>query len=323
MDTKKEVLLIQVISSDINPESLVNYLSIGKTFSTIDNINVNKMDYGYAIVYTSDTFETISSLKETIQSIIDLFELNLPGQYFDVGFEYLYERNNGEGDDVIDMDIFQRICSFQTLFRLNNSDHFNIFITKNMKDTLEYIQEDDSDDDMEDDAFDDSNEFDIFGSSIMRNENERKKSFEDFGLDFDGSSIYPDLDQILKKSKNKKKKVRSSRVLMAADNPKKLYHRHGVMVVKGTKAIDKDAKIIKDFLKEFIPGNQEWKKELRHDLCNRWLKMYVITNRQLKDLEKRHKKKIQRKHSYDVDKTLDFTRKLLTVPVDQWNDPTR
>ena len=321
MDTKNEILLIQVISSGTNPESLVNYPSIGKIFSTIDNINVNKMNYGYAIVYTSDVFEMISSLKETVQSIIDLFELNLPGQYFEVGFEYLYERND-EGDDVIDMDIFQRICSFQTLFRLNNSDHFNIFITKNMKDTLEYIQEaDDEEDDFEDS--DELNDFDIFGSSIMRNENERKKAFEDFGLDFDGSSVYPDLDQILKKFKNKKKKVRSSRVLMAADNPKKLYHRHGVMVVKGTKAIDKDAKIIKDFLKEFIPGNQEWKKELRHDLCNRWLKMYVITNRQLKDLEKRHKKKTQRKHSYDVDKTLDFTRKLLTVPVDRWNDPTR
>lgn len=321
-DLVKEILVIQVIPSDVNPELLVDYSSIGKVVSTANTINVNKMSYGYSIVFKSDEFEMIPSLKNLVENIKNLMTKNLPGKYFDVSFEYHYMRSDDE-DDIIDEDIFKRLVSLQTLFRLNSklnsSDKFNVFISASMQNTLDDIRKWSDEDDEESDENDD--DLFLFGEMAPEIEKEKNKALEDFGFDLE--ALNNSFNQNQKKNKKNKKKANCSRVLLAAENPKKAYRRHGVVVVKGTKAIDKDAKIIKSFLKEFIPGDQEWKKDLRHDLCSRWLKMYVVTNRQLKELEKQHKKKVYRKHSYDVNKTLDFTRRLFTVPIDSWNDPTR
>lgn len=132
------------------------------------------------------------------------------------------------------------------------------------------------------------------------------------------------------KNKSKKSKKKSkisygrSRVLRAANNPKRAYRRHGVIVCTEKDAIKKDEKVIKEFLKDFIPGDAEWKKDFRKDLLKRWMNLYVITKKQLKYFEKNmHKQVVRNRTNANVERTLNITRQLFNVPIDQWNNPNK
>lgn len=130
-----------------------------------------------------------------------------------------------------------------------------------------------------------------------------------------------------KKGKKKKKQINPygvAKAIRAAKSPKKYYKRHGLIICSKKDAIKKDRRIIKEFLEDFIPGNARWKKDLRKDLLDRWMLSYTITKKQLRHLEKERSETINRtRNSENIQKTLDFTRKLFSVPVDKWNDPTR
>lgn len=98
-------------------------------------------------------------------------------------------------------------------------------------------------------------------------------------------------------SKNKKAKktkikvIGTSRCVRASKKPKKSYNRHGLLVVSSKKAIEKDERTVKAFLKDFIPGDEKWKKDFRKDLLKRWMRVYVISDGKLKKLEKEYQKK--------------------------------
>ena len=108
----------------------------------------------------------------------------------------------------------------------------------------------------------------------------------------------------------------------SSDNAKKMIRRHGV-IVANKKDIRKDERIIREFLKEFFPGNAGWKKEFRSDVAKRWLQMFVVTRGQLKRLEKAARKARRENDSGDrVSKALDFTQMLFGTR-DHWSDPNR
>lgn len=148
--------------------------------------------------------------------------------------------------------------------------------------------------------------------------------------DFMSKFLNDEDDSGHKKKKKKKKagkkelKYATSRVLKCAKSPKKAYKRHGVLVCKDKDAIKRDCRIIKDFIEEFIPGNAGWKKDLRKDLLDRWVQVYVISTKRLKRLERERRRNIVRnRRDADVQRTIDVTRKLFNVPIDRWNDPTK
>ena len=118
----------------------------------------------------------------------------------------------------------------------------------------------------------------------------------------------------------------SSRVLKnASKNPKKQFKRHGIIVADDKSAIKKDEKIIKAFLKDFIPGNSSWIKEYREEVLSRWMRMYVIPKKLLKKLEKKQHGKNSKKGSSSnkitKENAMNFTRKLLGN--DSWNNPNK
>ena len=107
-----------------------------------------------------------------------------------------------------------------------------------------------------------------------------------------------------------------------SNNAKKMIRRHGI-IVASKKDIHKDERIIRDFLREFFPGNSSWKKEFRADVAKRWVQMFVVTKGQLKKLEKAARKARREKDSGDrVSKALDFTQMLFGTK-DHWSDPNR
>ena len=128
-----------------------------------------------------------------------------------------------------------------------------------------------------------------------------------------------------KRYKNKKtNEYPQSRVLRDAKNPKRSINRHGVIICSDKDARKRDEKIIKEFLKDFFPGDSDWKKEFRHDVLKRWMKMYCIAKKDLKELERTHRKaKNANRSNINTEKTLEFTRRLFNVPIDRWNDPSR
>ena len=78
------------------------------------------------------------------------------------------------------------------------------------------------------------------------------------------------------------------KILKNDKNPKRSYKRHGVIICNDKKSRKNDEAIIKEFLKDFIPGDSEWIKSFRHDILKRWMKMYSISKSDLKELEKVH-----------------------------------
>ena len=133
-----------------------------------------------------------------------------------------------------------------------------------------------------------------------------------------------------KKKKKKKKKGNTdshpygiSKVIRTAKSPKKLYRKHGIMIAKKDR-IKNDKRIIKEFIKDFIPGDEKWKRHFREELLDRWIHAYAITNKQMKLVKKAQKRESERaRNGREIQQTLDMTRKLFNVPIDRWNDPTR
>ena len=326
------LLMIHVIPDNVDINQLSDSEYIGRHISSSDKILINRMSYGYSVTFLGSTIIN-ASLTSICNTIIKLMSDNLPNEIFTVEFAYMYFMKDPR-DEEFDEDVFKQLCFMQSLFNaiVTKNDHFNINISSYMKiaynrikllndkfddhNTSSILWANDKDDDDEEDEYDD--DLHLFEDANIEN---IKRTFEEYGIDLPFNELN---DMIDKKSKEKSKvNVSTSRILTSANNPKKSYNRHGVIVVKGRKAIEKDEKIIKAFLKEFIPGNAQWKKDLRRDLCRRWLNAYVVTSKDLKQLEKHYKKKQQKKRNYDINRSLELTRRLLTVPVDKWNDPNR
>lgn len=123
-----------------------------------------------------------------------------------------------------------------------------------------------------------------------------------------------------------KKSYSKSRVIDAAHNPKKSYKRHGVVIYNNKKYMKHDRNIIKEFLKDFIPGNSEWKKAFRKDVLERWMKDYAVSKKRLKRLEKAYTdtQKPATRH-IDTNKILDYTNRVLRSArsESQWNNPNK
>ena len=137
-------------------------------------------------------------------------------------------------------------------------------------------------------------------------------------------SGYDDDEHSKKRKKKKRVKYNTSKVIKASNKPKRSYRRHGIIICKEKNAIKKDKKIIKDFLKDFIPGNSGWKKDLREDLLNRWMRVYVISSKQIHRIQREYTQSMKcNKRKAEIQSTIDATRKLFNVPLDRWNDQTR
>lgn len=222
----------------------------------------------------------------------------------------------------------------EELKKINSAKENNEKSSNKSNKSLEYYRNDDDEDDEDNKKvsrrkYDDEDGFDLFkdiltGNYTYTDDDDDEGEYED-DEDEDDYEDDPKPKKRRKKRRVSKPSYGESRVVKDAKNPKKSYNRHGV-VVCSKDDIKKDEKILKEFLKDFIPGDANWKKDFRSDIVKRWIKMYAVTNKQLKQLEKQHRRARlakRNKSSIDTDRALEFTRKLFNTPIDRWNDPSK
>ena len=290
---------------DVTPQEL------GSNLSTVATFNVSRVPDGYSIVYTDSVFAKLNPLS-TIDSIIKLFMSKLPGKQILVSLEYHFCLKNGA--EVFDGYAAEAIKDMDDiLIEIGNNTSAVVYERSDtVDDAIDYLDSSDDDEDDDDEDDEDGDGYDP--------------------MDFDPNDIGGLINLIANEgSRSKKKKKKKSReygeseVLHETKNAKRCYNRHGVMVCSDKDALKHDQKMIKEFLKDFIPGSAGWKKDFRRDLQKRWMQMYVISKKQLKHLQKKHvKSKSKKRRGIDTEKALDFTRRMFNVPANSaWNDPNR
>lgn len=299
-------LTVHIIPSSSVYYNLEDYDEVehGKTLSNAREIKVNQVRDGYTIVYGGDVFKRLN-MDVFGANVIKLFQTNLPNSVIDMYIDYHYELE--DDDDKFDGEVAEKIISFDQAMVKMSKNTFRYHRSESVMDAIEYLQDiNDSDDEygnmFEDDGDDDEGDFDV--DDIFGFLNAPNKSG--------------------KKSKSKPDSYGRSKVFRNANNPKRAYRRHGVLVADSKDDIRRDEKILKEFLKDFFPGNSDWKKDFRRDLLKRWIRMYVVSKKKLKELERDYRKsKSSKKSNANTDKALDFTRRLFNVPLDRWNDPSK
>lgn len=310
----------------------------GKNLSTVEDIKVNKTQAGYTIVYLDSDLNQMD-VGNFVSSLLILLMDNLTDP-ISISIRYHYADNN---DDIhIDPytaisilkinDILERIPnkiikdSCEHSIEYHRSSDIDTLIS--IRDDYDDSQEDENDENSIDCGMDTDDDNSIF--------NHIKSFCEDYDDDEDVistlSSIIGNIDMSdTNKGKNKNKKSNKSkpeyprsRIFKDAKNPKKEIKRHGVVVTRDKDDLEKDKKIIKGFLKDFIPGKEGWVKEFRSELTQRWINMYTIKAKDLKKLEKKRKEKIKDKERKKKNKEiLDLTRNIFNVPISSWDDPNK
>lgn len=298
--------------------------TIGRVKSDEDNLivnNVSNVSNGYSLIFEDNTFLNINPVK-IIGHLITLLRTKLPHDVIKISIEYLYELNDRD-DDAFQLEYGECVLAFDVAFKkLLSMAPYQIrrFISyktsenlMNVAETCHEVREGgtgDDEDENDDYLYSDDDPVTELDRILGRVKDDDKK----------------------KKNHHKKKKIKkveydieTSKVFRGAKNPKRSYRRHGILVARNKDAIRKDKRIIKDFLKEFIPGDAQWKKDLRNELADRWIGVYAVTVKQLKKLEHKHKKMMEEKRrpKIDTNRVLNFASAMVTHASDSWNNPNK
>lgn len=333
-------LKLCVVPSNVDDlTTILDYdpINDGKVFSTVTDIKVNKVDVGYSVLYRSDDIKNIDP--EVLgNNIIKIFMENLPNTDIIFTITYLFNiENMGETHVSLDIETLNALIKLENKFHAINNPNIpfkymrsvgmdriiNACISQYKDIDDDDYDDDDDDDEDSSDVYDFFNSIGISGYDDYDDDDDDDEDYDDNVVDFLGVNV-----QQYSPKHRKNNKIRmdypQSRVFHEGKNPKRSYNRHGVIICPDKESRKRDEKIIKEFLKHFFPGDSEWKKEFRHDVLKRWMKMYCISKKDLKELEKSHRKsKNSKRNSINTDKTLEFTRRLFNVPIDRWNDPNR
>lgn len=279
----------------------------GKTKSTGEKINVIKVNDGYSVVFDDVIFASIP-LSKLATSLVQLFSNNVPDTIFNFQIKYHYETPN---DTYFDYDTAKHVLDLDDMMiKIDNSKKIPVF---------QYTRLDDLDGVYSD--FRDEEEFNL-SDDDESDDDDDNADYVDYDID-DDDGILSFLSNDTKPSKVKKYKeyYGRSRCFKNSKQPKKQIKRHGVLIADKDD-IKHDEKVIKEFLKDFIPGDASWKKEFRSDVLNRWMSMYAISKKTLKQLEKQNRKN-RKSREIKTERMINFADKLFAVPLDRWNDPTK
>lgn len=305
---------IHVFQDNINLSSdIMN--KYGKIFSTLKSIKVNNVNGKYSILYKDNVFEKLNQ-KAFSANLLKVFFNNLTNRNILFTIEYHCDGQFSNLNCIAQVLVFNEIMSKLKTTAYQNNNYVSYVMSDSLRELCQYVCDNFEYDDDDDEEDEDSEEGEEVLSTLQQILG---------GIENDDDDDEED-DYNKKKHKKSKKHYQTSKVIRTAKNPKKSYNRHGVITVDKKSSIKTDEKIIKSFLKDFIPGDAGWKKDLRQDLLKRWMDSYAITRKKLKEMERKYRRKQEEKYrnrNPEVQTALDFARKMFNQSMDNWNDPRR
>lgn len=316
----------------------------GKAISTDKELKFNGLrdndgNPAYSIIYTDDVFARMD-IRKFVFSLIKTFHTNRPNDIMELSIVYAF--NSAQ----FDYDMFDEATASQILtlnsFACNiiESNRLPIFQYNSdsigdMADELlsrKYIGNDldDEDDEDDDDEYVDPWDYD---DDEDDDDEDDEEDDEDHIPEINADNPYEFFLKENKPMKSKKRyfdndfRVTRSKVFRNAKNAKRDIARHGIIVYNKKSDLERDRDQIKEFLKQFIPGNKQWIKKFRKDILNRWISMYTISKKMLSVMEREHR---NRRRSQMVSSGysllnagLQITNKVLNSSRsnDKWNNP--
>lgn len=285
---------------------------VGTEFATCKHLIVNRVVDGYAILYRADEFSQFNA-EIAARNITNILLGWFPNFQIVLSIYYNFQHVSNSEMGKFDEETAMRVLQFANYFFEHNGDiekfkYVNSESIRQVRDIL-YEMSDEGEEDATDDgetSDGDSSYWESLGFSPM----------------YDGDG-YDDADDGHSKKKKGKKHYGHSRLVSNGKSPKKDYNRHGVLVSRDSDDLNRDRKMIKAFLKDFIPGNARWKRDFRDDLLERWMDAFVIRKKKLHKLEKKmRRKKKNSKPSAAQAIAMGIGRQIMTGQ-DPWNNPNK
>ena len=262
-------LIIFIVPDDIDMEQtdrsgkpLFPVDEYGRTFSTVDEFKPELVNGDYFILYRISDFGKMS-MENFVKSMAEVFEQNL-------GKDTLINVWIDAYGNLTDERFFDQIVNLNKAF--DKIDPSNMMVANSI-----YGDPDDEEDE-------DSDEDDL---------TEDEKDFMQFY-----NSFFPSADKSRSKEKkgSKSKDYSRSRVVANSKHAKRDIKRHNI-IIASKKDFKRDADIIEDFLKDFIPGKSDWVKRYRHKILIRWLNAFAIKEKKVKEIQREMKRDNKEKES--------------------------
>lgn len=309
---------VKFLTVHINPEScdwtqLKTFnSSMGNQISNNKQIVLNNIKYGYTIIFRANTFGDLDMIKfsRNLANIIN----NLDKKYLiDIRFQYNFM--------MIDGTINFRRSTFSNLrvldIMFNNLDKSPINtdrvvyksstviaqraydrIREHLQTKDQYVGAVDLSIQLEDPgqysyALSEENpllpkgsRFDFMYPRIEDNGNDDDLSYD---------NIYDDYEDE-EDDESEERTYEKSKVWKYSKNKKKSIKRYGVIIADSKHDIKNDIDIVRDFLDDFIPSNSKKADKFKDTLANRFMRVYCITEKQLRKNEKRFNSKHKSKN---------------------------
>jgi len=292
----KVELKIHIIPANRNISAIQDFdqSKDGSNFSDKKSINANKIAEGYSVIFLDNVFKYLDT-KLFVGNLISIFTHNVPNTVFNISIHYHYRTNNSSYD-YYDYDTARKIYELHGILMMLISSGQMKSIEYSESESLNNMFEDinNSDDDINDGS-DDMKILSRYSSNQHNNQKrssltDEEKYIHDLLKNYNLDDDYD--DEIIPKKKSKRKYYGRSRVFNNIKKPKDIVKKHNMLVTKSNSDIKDDIKIIKSFLKDFIPGNARWKKQFRNEILTRWLASYVITKKNMKKFAKYYRDKL-------------------------------
>ena len=277
-----------------NPEDVKGPLS------TKDKIKVGRWGDDYAISYLVQEWTGLDPVSFA-STAVDMFKRNLPGKTYEFIIVY-FRKNQHEAPNI------EFANSIVVEFKMleSASVHVEALDSLEGKHPIKLEPKAEPKEEIDREWYEDFDEY------------EDEEDSEEDDLD------YPYTSDLREKKPSKKQYYGQSRVWKDSNHVKRSINRHGVVVTSKSNR-KRDLKLIKEFLKDFIPGNQGWKKEFRSELAKRWMNVYSVSKGQLKELEKSvRNKKTSSKNKKTINSALGIAGTILKSAKDQdWFNPNK